>query len=261
MSAERAVIDRIMSPASTAERLGVPLPAPRRLSGAMTKLNILVTGTSRGIGKAILAALGGHRVVGHSTAGGGGRIAADLSQPGAAEAPVERGARTARRADRRARQQCRHLRGRRRSTPARPWVAHWERTHAGQPAPPRPSFAGSPCSISASAAAAGGSSTSPAAPPIAAIQPRPLALCRVEGAAWSAMTKSIARGYAGESIFAFTVCPGFTVLRHGRGVYRQPRRQSLLADMPLGRIADRRRGRRDGALACGRRAAPRRPAR
>src|SRR6185437_3616238 len=48
-------------------------------------LHILVTGTSRGIGEAILGALEGHRAVGHSTAGGGGRIAADLSRPDVAE--------------------------------------------------------------------------------------------------------------------------------------------------------------------------------
>jgi meso-butanediol dehydrogenase / (S,S)-butanediol dehydrogenase / diacetyl reductase len=40
--------------------------------------NILVTGTSRGIGASILGALAGHNVVGHSTAGGEGLIAADL---------------------------------------------------------------------------------------------------------------------------------------------------------------------------------------
>src|SRR6185503_2635330 len=49
------------------------------------KLHIFVTGTSRGIGESILAAFEGHRAVGHSTAGGGGRIAADLSHPGVAE--------------------------------------------------------------------------------------------------------------------------------------------------------------------------------
>jgi NAD(P)-dependent dehydrogenase (short-subunit alcohol dehydrogenase family) len=49
------------------------------------QLHILVTGTSRGIGESILSALAGHRAVGHSTAGGGGRIAADLSRPDAAE--------------------------------------------------------------------------------------------------------------------------------------------------------------------------------
>ena len=46
--------------------------------------NILVTGTSRGIGKAIAAAFSAHNVVGHSSGGGGGRVAADLAQPGAA---------------------------------------------------------------------------------------------------------------------------------------------------------------------------------
>src|SRR5665213_33508 len=51
----------------------------------MEPLNILVTGTSRGIGKAIVDSLDGHRVVGHSTKGGSGRIAADLDEPGAAE--------------------------------------------------------------------------------------------------------------------------------------------------------------------------------
>jgi NAD(P)-dependent dehydrogenase (short-subunit alcohol dehydrogenase family) len=48
--------------------------------------NIFVTGSSRGIGKAILAALRGHNAIGHSSRGGGGLLAADLDQPGAAEA-------------------------------------------------------------------------------------------------------------------------------------------------------------------------------
>src|SRR5688572_19258799 len=48
-------------------------------------LHILVTGASRGIGAAIVAALSGHKVVGHSSRGGGGRIAADLAAPGVAE--------------------------------------------------------------------------------------------------------------------------------------------------------------------------------
>ncbi len=41
--------------------------------------NILVTGTSRGIGAAILGAFGGHNVVGHSSRGSDTAIAADLS--------------------------------------------------------------------------------------------------------------------------------------------------------------------------------------
>lgn len=49
--------------------------------------NILITGTSKGIGLAAEAALRGRgaHVVGHSTGGGDGRIAADLAQPGAAD--------------------------------------------------------------------------------------------------------------------------------------------------------------------------------
>jgi NAD(P)-dependent dehydrogenase (short-subunit alcohol dehydrogenase family) len=43
--------------------------------------NILVTGTSRGIGAAIMTALAGHNVVGHSTRGGPNALAADLADP------------------------------------------------------------------------------------------------------------------------------------------------------------------------------------
>ena len=46
------------------------------------KLNIIVTGSSRGIGAAIFAALSGHNVVGHSTRGGDGALAADFGEPG-----------------------------------------------------------------------------------------------------------------------------------------------------------------------------------
>ena len=46
--------------------------------------NILVTGSSRGIGASILTALSSHNVVGHSTKGSHNLIAADLSQHGAA---------------------------------------------------------------------------------------------------------------------------------------------------------------------------------
>src|SRR5687768_13671251 len=50
----------------------------------MAKLNILVTGSSRGIGRSIVAALNGHNVVGHSTQSGEGRVGADLYLAGAA---------------------------------------------------------------------------------------------------------------------------------------------------------------------------------
>ena len=50
--------------------------------------NILITGTSKGIGAGTLAMLRarGANAIGHSTHGGEGQIAADLAQPGATEA-------------------------------------------------------------------------------------------------------------------------------------------------------------------------------
>src|SRR5688572_24209066 len=69
------------------ERLGFPRRDERPMRRAMSEpLHILVTGASRGIGASILAALKGHRVVGHSTQGGDGRLAADLADPEAATA-------------------------------------------------------------------------------------------------------------------------------------------------------------------------------
>ena len=56
-------------------------------------------------------------------------------------------------------------------------------------------------------------------------------------AAMVGMTKTIARGYAGEGILCFGVAPGFTVSEmtaeylHGRGGAQ------ILADIPLGRVA------------------------
>ncbi|HEY0116957.1 MAG TPA: SDR family oxidoreductase, partial [Allosphingosinicella sp.] len=44
-------------------------------------LNIVVTGTSRGIGAAIRGALTAHNVVGHSTRGGDVAVAADFADP------------------------------------------------------------------------------------------------------------------------------------------------------------------------------------
>ena len=53
-----------------------------------------------------------------------------------------------------------------------------------------------------------------------------------------AMTKSIARGFAGEGILAFAVCPGFTMTGMA-GDYLQSRGgDALLADIPLGRVAE-----------------------
>jgi NAD(P)-dependent dehydrogenase (short-subunit alcohol dehydrogenase family) len=53
-----------------------------------------------------------------------------------------------------------------------------------------------------------------------------------------AMTKSIARGYAGEGILAFAVCPGFTMTGMAEEYLASRGGDRLLADIPLGRVAD-----------------------
>ncbi len=52
-----------------------------------------------------------------------------------------------------------------------------------------------------------------------------------------AMTKSIARGYAGEGIFAFAVSPGFTVSEMTEEYLRGRGGEKVLAEIPLGRVA------------------------
>ena len=51
------------------------------------------------------------------------------------------------------------------------------------------------------------------------------------------MTKSIARGYAGEGMYAFAVCPGFTMTGMVDDYVSSRGGDKLLADIPLGRVA------------------------
>ena len=52
------------------------------------------------------------------------------------------------------------------------------------------------------------------------------------------MTKSIARGYAAEQILAFAVCPGFVMTGMAQDYLSSRGGEKLLADIPLGRVAD-----------------------
>lgn len=52
-----------------------------------------------------------------------------------------------------------------------------------------------------------------------------------------AMTKSIARGYASEGILAFAICPGFTMTGMADDYLSSRGGDKLLADIPLGRVA------------------------
>ncbi|MEO5494244.1 MAG: SDR family oxidoreductase [Sphingomonas sp.] len=53
-----------------------------------------------------------------------------------------------------------------------------------------------------------------------------------------AMTKSIARGYAAEGVLAFAVCPGFTMTGMAEDYLASRGGDKLLTDIPLGRVAD-----------------------
>ncbi len=202
---------------------------------ASEQLNILVTGTSRGIGRSILASLTAHKVVGHSTSGGDGAIAADLADPAGARAlwweamgalggridvlvnnagifeaaPIEQ--------------------------PDESWVAAWERTmrvnltasaelcrlavlHFRQRG-----GGGRIVNVASRAAYRG---DSPQHWHYAASK-----------AGMIGMTKSIARGYAGEGILAFAVCPGFTMTGMAEDYLESRGGSKLLADIPLGRVA------------------------
>ncbi len=52
-----------------------------------------------------------------------------------------------------------------------------------------------------------------------------------------AMTKTIARGYAKDGILAFAVCPGFTMTGMADDYLASRGGDALLADIPLGRVA------------------------
>ncbi len=201
----------------------------------MTKLNILVTGTSRGIGKSVAAALAAHNVVGHSSRDGDDdRIAVDLSQPGAPERLwSEALERLGGRID--------VLVNNAGIFEAAPidqahgdWVSAWERTmrinltasaelcrlavlhfreHGG----------GRLVNVASRAAYRG---DSPQHWHYAA-----------STAAMIGMTKTIARGYAQENILAFAVCPGFTMTGMAEDYVESRGGAKLLADIPLGRVA------------------------
>lgn len=196
--------------------------------------NILVTGTSRGIGKAIAAALEGHKVAGHSSRGGDGLIAADLSAPGAAAAlwdeALERlGGRIDVLVNNAGIFEAAPV-----DLPAEEWTAQWERTMRVNLTASaelcrlavlhfREAGGGRIVNVASRAAYRG---DSPQHWHYAASK-----------AGMIGMTKSIARGYAAENILAFAVCPGFTASEMVEDYMASRGGQKIVADIPLGRVA------------------------
>ena len=200
--------------------------------------HILVTGSTRGIGAAIVEALAGKgaRVVGHGRADAAGVIGADLASPGAADglwdAALSRldgridvlvnnaGVFEAIAVDAEpddwqaawARTLQINLQGS--ADLSRRAILHWRARGGG----------GRIVNIASRAAYRG---DSPAHWHYAASK-----------AGMIGMTKSIARGYAAEGILAFAICPGFTMTGMAEEYLSSRGGEKVLADIPLGRVAD-----------------------
>ena len=199
-------------------------------------MNILITGASRGIGAAAFNILQstGHNVAGHSTRGDGTLIGADLADPAAPRqlwgAALDR------------------LGGRidvlvnnagvyeavADDVSDDDWHAAWSRTMAINLQAPadlsrlavahfRHNGGGRVVNVVSRAAFRG---DSPQHWHYAASK-----------AALVAMTRTIARGYAAESILAFAVAPGFTVSEMTEEYLRGRGGAQIVADIPLGRVA------------------------
>ncbi|MGA9582376.1 MAG: SDR family oxidoreductase [Allosphingosinicella sp.] len=196
--------------------------------------NILVTGTSRGIGKAIAAALEGHSVVGHSTLGGDGMVASDLSAPGAAgrlwdEALERLGGRIDALVNNAGIFEAAPI-----DLPGEEWTEAWERTMRVNLTASaelcrlavlhfRDRGGGRIVNVASRAAYRGDS-------------PQHWHYAASKGG-MIAMTKSIARGYAADDILAFAVCPGFTASEMVEDYLASRGGEKIVADIPLGRVA------------------------
>ena len=199
-------------------------------------MNILLTGSSRGIGAAAAAALtsAGHKVAGHSTRGGNGLLGADLSDPAAPRALWEAaldqlGGRVDALIN-----NAGVYEGVSDDAPDADWHAAWARTMTVnlQASSDLSRFAiqhfrtiggGRIVNVASRAAYRG---DSPQHWNYAASK-----------AAMIGVTKTIARGYAHENILAFAVCPGFTVTEMTEEYLASRGGAKILAEIPLGRVA------------------------
>lgn len=201
------------------------------------KPNILVTGASRGIGKAILETLTerGFNAIGHASKNGGGLIGADLSNRCGVEALWNAaidyfGGKIDVLINNAGIFEANPL-----GSDDAEWLAAWQRTmqinltasaelcrRAVLHWQNRPS-GGRIVNIASRAANRG---DSPAHWHYAASK-----------GGMVAMTKTIARAYAAQGIYAFAICPGFTMTGMAEDYLESRGGDKLLADIPLGRVA------------------------
>jgi len=198
-------------------------------------MNILLTGASRGIGAAALAALesSGHTVAAHSTKGGGGLIAADFTDRDAPRTLWDAAVGKLGRIDVLI-NNAGIFEGVDVHASDEEWHAAWERTLTVNLRASadlcrlavrhfRENGGGRIVNVASRAAFRG---DSPNHWHYAASK-----------AGMVAMTRSIARGYAAENILAFAVAPGFTVSEMTEEYLTGRGGAQIVADIPLGRVA------------------------
>ena len=200
--------------------------------------HVLATGTTRGIGAAILTQLreAGARIVGHGSRGDGGdQIGADLSQQGAAEGLWQ--------------QALERLDGRidvlinnagvfeniSIDASANEWSASWSRTMQINL-----QAAADLCRLAIlhfRARGGGGRIVNVASRAAYRGDSPEHWHYAASKAGMIGMTKSIARGYAAEGILAYAVAPGFTMTGMAEDYLESRGGEKLLADIPLRRVA------------------------
>ena len=204
-------------------------------------MNILVTGASRGIGAATYELLksGGHQVLGHSSHGGGGLIAGDLTDPAAPRTIWDTALdRLGGRIDVLV-NNAGIYEGIDEDSSDSDWQAAWDRMlrinlnaaadlarHAVlhfRERCAKGEISGRIVNVASRAAWRGDS-------------PKHWHYAASKGAI-AAMTKTIARAYAAEGILAFAVSPGFTVSEMTEEYLAGRGGAAIVADIPLGRVA------------------------
>ena len=203
----------------------------------MSAVHVFVTGSSRGIGAAIVQSLeaSGARVLGHGRSDGPGRIGADLNDPAAVAGLFDR---ALERLDGRVDVLINNA-GVFEAAPVdasdEAWSAQWARTMQInlQAAADlsrlavlhfRRTGGGRIVNVASRAAYRG---DSPEHWHYAASK-----------AGMIGMTKSIARGFSGEGILAFAICPGFVRTEMAEEALQGATGAKILSEIPLGRVAE-----------------------